>query len=350
MSPKITSDSILEQAQAVTQEEKEGLESKYTVKTIVNGYLIKYPIRFHKIKSTKKVKKNETADESGKLIEEYDLEETTYNKDVYEAAKKLRNEIHKAITKLGAQTSIGIIAPESRKLEFLKTFELCQLAVNQFNEWAPIGSIEFMPTHSLIGASGAQEQLATIAKRSAEILDEVIRAKKADENTLIEMAAQFKTSRAMLCGMSANKVKHLDPEKKRVIVAKLRAFFMRSSIPEIQSFLQLIPQDEKNGLADFVYDLKKRINGITKAAKRDEIAFREAMNKIDIAGISSVQAALIKSAAMAKTKAIAIRAEEIKEELQKPTTKPLEALELSTIELDLPVLPGFGKKQTNTAA
>jgi hypothetical protein len=141
--------------------------------------------------------------------------------------------------------------------------------------------------------------VAAVTEQLSGILQKVNDAVKNDDAKILEFATsaqlgEFRTAAAVLAA----------PVEQRIaIVAKVRADLTRKAIAEARSFSTLLPEDASLAVTDMVANIRKNASAWVKASKTSDNAYQAAIASVDTDGISAMQAALVRAAALADTTA-----------------------------------------------
>jgi hypothetical protein len=213
-------------------------------------------------------------------------------------ADALRSKVKRYVKKLSVETAIGLIVPSHKKQELAQTLMACRSMVEKHNENAKTLDLAFH--YCLFNVEGnSAGPIAAVTEQLHGILQQVNEAVKSDDAKILEKA----TKRQLGEYRNAAEVLAAPTEQRIAIIAKIRADLTRAAIAEAKSFSTLLPEDASLAVSDRVQAIRKDAVAWVKASKQGEEAYETALNAVDIDGISSMQAALVRAAAMADTKA-----------------------------------------------
>jgi hypothetical protein len=268
------------------------------IKSILPGILVSFTCHMRGGRWTKRRNYMERLGENGEKIETWDAERCVMSPEEVKDADKLRSKVHRAIKKLGVDTAVGLIVPAHRKSELAQTISACDQRVRGWNAKAQtLNLIYRCGLYNVEGSSAGT--IAAVTEQLSGILQKVNDAVKNDDAKILEFATaaqlgEFKTAAEVLTA----------PVEQRIaIVAKIRADLTRKAIAEARSFSTLLPEDASLAVTDMVAQIRKNASAWVKASKTSDDAYQAAIASVDTDGISAMQAALVKAAAMADTQA-----------------------------------------------
>jgi hypothetical protein len=120
----------------------------------------------------------------------------------------------------------------------------------------------------------------------------------------------------------------LEEKEKRPIIAKARAYLTRQALAHTKGVELMLPEETGLAVSQLVDNLRKQARAIVKSAKKDEATYNQALKEVDLAGVSSLQVAMVRAAKNADREA----SDELEE---------TEEIEETPVELPANVLPLF---------
>lgn len=275
------------------------------VRSMMPGYIIK--LSFSKINGRKSRRENvrmeeiQNPDGSIGLEKTWDGKEINKNPEEDKAADELSEDIRKVIERLAIRTKFGTVVPTAKKKELFLTLFQSRQRINLFNDSTNDVGLRFT---FQVGKSEAENKLAiaNINQQLDEILEQVNRATQLDDSKVLEQAREKELTIESLGEkriLSPSQVLNGAPERRREVVALIRARLVRESLNEANSFKDQLPEETGQAVSSLVDDLRKKARAWVKASKQDDAAYEKALEAVDNEGISDMQAALIRAAQQA---------------------------------------------------
>jgi len=268
------------------------------IRSIMPGILVVMKCHIRGGRKTWREDVRETYEADGSQLKEAKVKSKTDSVEEVKFADALRSKVKRSVKKLAVETAIGLIVPAHKKQELAQTLLACHARINKHNEKAR--TLDLAYHYCLFNIEGnSAGPIAAVSEQLNLILQTVNDAvKDTDEKILSRATAHqlgdFKTAAAVLAA----------PIEQRIaVVAKIRADITRKAIAEARSFSTLLPEEAGIAVTDMVANIRKAAVTWVKASKESDDAYEKAINAVDIDGISAMQAALIKAATMAGSKA-----------------------------------------------
>jgi len=269
------------------------------VRNILPGILTQVFCRIRGGRYSKKEAVSVERGENGELIEKTLSTNIVTNEEERKLADAKRQKINRSVTKLGVKTAVGRIIPAHRKKELAEALAYGHAICNKFNESSETCDLVFR--YCLYNVEGNNSgTIAAVTEQLGDILEQVNKSALADEAAILENATtaqlgDWKTAADVLTKASA--------DERRLIVANVRASMARRAIAEAKNFSTLLPEEAGLQITDMVATLRKTATSWIANAKKDEASYQEALTSYDSAGVSAMQAALIKASILADNQA-----------------------------------------------
>jgi len=271
------------------------------IRSLVPGLLTQLTCRMRGGRHTRREDIESREGANGEEIETWKAIKVIDDPEEHKQADKLRAKVRRTIKGLGVDTSVGLIIPVHRKKELAIQLTSCHKQVRKFNEQSKTMDILFRYNLHTIEGNNAGT-IAAVTEQLNDILDRVNMAAQADDSAILEHA-----TRAQLDPFKkASDVLKAPAEERIAIVAKVRAAFARKAISEASDFSSLLPEEAGLAVTDMVKNLRTSVKGWVSGSKKSEEEYEAALQGYDSQGISSMQSALVKAAAMADANAEAM--------------------------------------------
>ena len=268
------------------------------IRSILPGILVSFTCHMRGGRWTKRSNYQERLGENGEKIETWDAERCVMSPEEVKDADKLRAKVHRAIKKLGVETQVGLIVPAHRKSELAQTIAACDQRVKGWNGKAQtLNLIYRCGLYNVEGSSAGT--IAAVTEQLSGILQQVNDAIQNDDEKILSFASKAQLGEFR----TAAEVLKAPVEQRIAVVAKVRADLTRKAIAEAKSFSTLLPEEASLAVTDMVATIRKSATDWIKASKVSDDAYQAAIGAVDLNGISSMQAALVRAAAMADNKA-----------------------------------------------
>jgi hypothetical protein len=320
------------------QERKETLNEIFErmneeIQNVIPGIKVDCHISLKGYSKTEKSNIEEKTDGTAKIVS-YDAKQITEYPEEKKLAAKVGGTIRREAEKLCINTAIGLICPVSRKLDLFKTILWGMKKADKFNEESEHWKIRF--SHSIHNIEGSDKgAIAAINDLIADMMSEIRGAiQDSDEAVLKKVRTGILPK-----GKNYKQVLELPEEERRPIVAKARAELTRIALSHTKGIELFLPEESGLAVTNLVSDLRKQATAMVKAGKKDNESYELALQEVDLDGVSSLQAAMVRASRNAQ--------KQEQKTLEKEINEMEETVEESAVELPSNVTPLFAIQNTD---
>lgn len=272
-----------------------------------------------------------TRDEGTTKVTSYDAKHIVEFPEEKKEAAKVGSNIRREVEKHCVNTAIGLICPISRKKELFKTLLWGMKKETNYNDESKHWKIHF--SHAKYNIEGSNKgAIAEINNLIADMMSEIQSAIQESDKKILKKTRPVHLPK----GKSIAQIMNLPEEEKRPIISKARAELTRQALAHTKGIELFLPEEAGQAVTNLVKDLRKQARAVVKAGKKDQTSYEQALQSVDLAGVSSLQAAMVRASHNAKQQ----EQESLEKEIEEMETP--DEIEETPIQLPANVVSLFG--------
>jgi hypothetical protein len=206
-------------------------------------------------------------------------DETEYNE-----ARNLRSSAYAKIRQICVRTPAGLICPVGRKDKLTEAISGIEEKTKEFNDSAKTCRLitryffHSVDVNNKSTIKALTEQIADVALAVEDAIN------RDDERTLESVPSRI------LKGLSIDEVLQMSKEKRDAVIARARAYLIRSAISEIKYIEELLPDHASERVRELVRDSRQIARDICRKVEKKNLSIEEALMETNPAGISRARA------------------------------------------------------------